>query len=57
MLTAEGALLWRAGSREGLFLSSIFLSVLLSSRDVQVKQESTDVPLLPLGKRKRLPDR
>ncbi|XP_043960994.1 lethal(3)malignant brain tumor-like protein 4 isoform X3 [Gambusia affinis] len=27
------------------------------SRDVQVKQESTDVPLLPLGKRKRLPDR
>ncbi|XP_043960999.1 lethal(3)malignant brain tumor-like protein 4 isoform X8 [Gambusia affinis] len=45
----------RLGGERSVTLVPVSLSHL--HRDVQVKQESTDVPLLPLGKRKRLPDR
>ncbi|XP_008400397.1 lethal(3)malignant brain tumor-like protein 4 isoform X1 [Poecilia reticulata] len=46
----------RLGGERSVTLVPVSLSH-LHSRGVQVKQESTDVPLLPLGKRKRLPDR
>ncbi|XP_008400398.1 lethal(3)malignant brain tumor-like protein 4 isoform X2 [Poecilia reticulata] len=45
----------RLGGERSVTLVPVSLSHL--HRGVQVKQESTDVPLLPLGKRKRLPDR
>ncbi|XP_032408099.1 lethal(3)malignant brain tumor-like protein 4 isoform X1 [Xiphophorus hellerii] len=46
----------RLGGERSVTLVPVSLSH-LHSRGVQVKQESSDVPLLSLGKRKRLPDR